>query len=261
MLKTKGSVSRRQFAGSAVGMGVGAAAPLVLPETLRGQSPPAPPNDRIVMGAIGIGGRGTEDLKVLLADQRVQMVANCDIREDRRESVKSMIDSANGNRDCKMYGDAQDLLARPDIEAVLIATSDRWHTLMSIWAAEAGKDIFCEKPLSMTIAESYALAETVHRYGRVYQAGCQRRNVPNFELAVGLARSGKLGILQSVHANTLAPLSRLGHNWWPAEPEPDRRVFTAAASSSGVRIPSICASGPPTPTAHRLWNTNRKVPE
>src|SRR5690349_6022840 len=220
MRKTKGPLSRRQFAGSLAGIGAGAAVPMGAPALLLGQSAAAPPpSDRIVMGAIGIGNRGSQDLKCLLDDPRVQMVANCDIREDRRESIKSMIDAARGNKDCRMYNDAQDLLARTDIEAVLIATSDRWHSLMSIWAAEAGKDIYCEKPLSMTIAESYALSETVRRYGRVYQAGCQRRNVPNFELAVGLASSGKLGKLQSVHANTLAPLSRFGHNWWPAEPE------------------------------------------
>lgn len=225
MSRPSGSVSRRQFAAKAAAIGACAASPIVNPGALRAQSPTPPPSDRIVMGAIGIGGRGMEDLKHFLADPRVQVVANCDIREDRRESVKSAIDAAQGSRDCTMYRDAQELLARPDIEAVLIATSDRWHSLMSIWAAEAGKDIFCEKPLSLTIAESYALAETVRRYGRVYQAGCQRRNVPNFELAVGLARSGKLGILQTVHAHTLAPLSRLGHSWWPAEPEPDPRVF------------------------------------
>jgi predicted dehydrogenase len=226
MRKTKGPLSRRQFAGRLAGIGAGAAVPMGAPALLLGQSAAAPPpSDRIVMGAIGIGNRGSQDLKCLRDDPRVQMVANCDIREDRRESIKSMIDAARGNKDCKIYNDAQDLLSRPDIEAVLIATSDRWHSLMSIWAAEAGKDIYCEKPLSLTIAESYALAETVRRYGRVYQAGCQRRNVPNFEIAVGLARSGKLGKLQTVHANTLEPLSRLGHNWWPAEPEPDPLVF------------------------------------
>jgi predicted dehydrogenase len=225
MPKSASAISRRSIVNRTAALAALSASPAALGQAAPQAAAPVSPNDRIVMGAIGIGGRGAQDISSFLSDPRVQFVANCDIREDRRESVKSLIDKAQGNRDCKMYADAQDLLARPDIEAVLIATSDRWHTLMSIWAAEAGKDIFCEKPLSLTIAESYALAETVRRYGRVYQAGCQRRNVPNFELAAGLARSGKLGRLETVHANTLAPLSRLGHNWWPAEPEPDPRVF------------------------------------
>ncbi|MCX6619714.1 MAG: Gfo/Idh/MocA family oxidoreductase [Acidobacteria bacterium] len=140
------SVSRRQFAVGAARVGAYAAAPVIVAGPALGQSASqtaaVPPSDRIVMGAIGIGGRGTDDLKCFLNDPRVQVVANCDIREDRRESVKSLVDSKQGNSDCTMYRDAQELLARPDIEAVLIATSDRWHSLMSILAAEAGKDIF-----------------------------------------------------------------------------------------------------------------------
>jgi len=105
---------------------------------------------------------------------------------------------------------------------VLISTGDRWHTLASIISAKAGKDIYCEKPLSLTIAESRALADVIERYGRVYQAGTQRRNIRNFMLAIELAQSGKLGKLRTVHANTLAPATN--HDWLPAEPEPSKEV-------------------------------------
>jgi predicted dehydrogenase len=110
------------------------------------------------------------------------------------------------------------MLPRPDIDAVLIATGDRWHTMASICAAKAGKDIYCEKPCSMTIAESQALADTMQRYGRIYQAGTQRRSIANFIFATGLCHDGKLGPLTKVHANTLYPATN--HNWLPAQAEP-----------------------------------------
>ena len=117
--------------------------------------------------------------------------------------------------------------ATKDIDAVLIATGDRWHTPLSIMTAQAGKDIYCEKPCSMTIAESRALAVTMQRLGRVYQAGTQRRNGTNFKKAYELARSGKLGKLHTLHAeagpgNRWAPLTT--HAWLPGQPEPPKQV-------------------------------------
>jgi predicted dehydrogenase len=106
------------------------------------------------------------------------------------------------------------------MDAVLIATSDRWHTMASIIAAKAGKDIYCEKPLSLTIQESRAVEKAVNRYGRVFQAGTQRRNIGNFQLAAKLAHDGKLGKLTEVHANTRDPATT--HDWLPAQPEPPR---------------------------------------
>ena len=104
-----------------------------------------------------------------------------------------MADQKYGNHDCAMYSDQYELWGRKDIDAVLIATGDRWHTLLSIGTARSGKDVYCEKPCSMTIEQSRALADTFQRLGRVYQAGTQRRNGINFEKAYALARSGKLG--------------------------------------------------------------------
>jgi predicted dehydrogenase len=189
-----------------------AAALLVLPAWA------VPPSDRIVLGAIGIGPRGAEDLRAFLAAPDVQFAAICDVRAERRDFVKKMGDDKYGNSDCKTYSDIHEILARPDIDAVLIATGDRWHTTASILAAQAGKDIYCEKPCSMTIAESRALADGVHRYNRIYQAGTQRRNITNFVLACELARTGKLGKLETLHANTLDP--KTSHEWLPEEPLP-----------------------------------------
>ena len=186
-------------------------------------------SDTIRFGGIGIRNRGMHDLRQLLPDQTVRFVAIADIRESQRELVKSTVDKFYGNNDCRMYRDPAELLARSDIDALLIATSDRWHGPMGIWAAQAGKDMYIEKPGAMSINESYAVADNVRRYGVVYQSGAQRKNQFSFEFAVGLARSGKLGRLLAVHADTAIGLGTVdsgGHGWWKAEtPEPDPLVL------------------------------------
>lgn len=224
MPNTALSFHRRQFLKS----GALAAAPMIVPSSVLGrQAGAVPPSDRIVLGAIGIGSRGSYDLQAFIRQNDVRFVAICDVREERREIVKSMADKHYGNRDCAMYSEHFELLARSDIDAVLIATGDRWHALLSIHAAQAGKDVFCEKPCSMTIAESQALAENFRRYGRIYQAGTQRRNGGNFVLAVELARSGRLGKLRTVHAQCVEARSMPpvpSHDWLPADPEPPKQV-------------------------------------
>jgi predicted dehydrogenase len=126
-----------------------------------------------------------------------------------------------------MYGEQEELMARRDIDALLIATGDRWHTPLAILTAKAGKDVYCEKPCSMTIQQSRALADTFQRLGRIYQAGTQRRNGRNFAKVFDLAQTGKLGKLVTLHAEAgpgerWAPLT--SHDWLPAEPEPPKQV-------------------------------------
>jgi predicted dehydrogenase len=192
-------------------------------------SGPVAPNDQLVFAGIGLRSRGIYDLQRLLGDSRVRFVAIADVRESAREAVKSAVDKHYQNHDCRMYHDPAEVLARPDIDALLIATSDRWHGPMAMWAAQSGKDMYIEKPGAMSINESYAVADNVRRYGVVYQSGAQRKNQFAFEFAVGLARSGRLGRLLAVHADTAIGLGTVdagGHSWWPAEtPEPDPLVF------------------------------------
>jgi hypothetical protein len=117
------------------------------------------------------------------------------------------------------YRDFRELLARDDLDAVLITTGSNNHAMLSMYAARAGKDVYCEKPCTKSIAESLALAETFRRTGRVFQGGMQRRNVPNFEMAIGLARTGKLGQLRAVHAHP-GGLGTRTSGWPTPEPEP-----------------------------------------
>ena len=210
--------SRRRFLKFVSAAGAAAAVPQLVPGRVLGKDGAVAPSERITLGGIGVGNRGRYVLSKFLPNADVQMVADADLQRGRREQVKREVDTHYGNKDCVLYRDMYDILGRDDIDAVLITTGDRWHTLASILAAKAGKDIYCEKPCSMTIEESRMLADGIARYGRIYQAGTQRRSIENFQLAAHLAHSGKLGELKEVHANILAPLTN--NPWLPAQPEP-----------------------------------------
>jgi predicted dehydrogenase len=189
-----GRISRRDV----LGYGVGLAAALVLPQTGAAQKKTAP-SERITMGAIGVGGQGTHNLKSFLTFEDVQVRAVCDVDANRRRAAQNLVDSAYGNKDCAACNDFREILARDDIDTVLIATPDHWHAILAIEAAKAGKDIYCEKPISLTVAEGRAVAETMKRYGTVYQSGTQRRSIASFRFGVDIARSGLLGRLQTLH--------------------------------------------------------------
>jgi hypothetical protein len=195
------------------------AAPQIVPGAVLGRDGGVAPSERIILGAIGIGNRGSYVLGCFLGEPDVRFVAICEVRGDRRQAVKRRADARYGNSDCAMYRDLRELLARDDLDAVLIATGPNWHATASILAANAGKDVYCEKPCTKNIAQSLALAETFHRTARVFQAGTQRRSLPNFAFAVDLARRGKLGKLQTLHAHP-GGLGTATSGWDTAQTEP-----------------------------------------
>jgi predicted dehydrogenase len=176
-------------------------------------------NERINLGVIGIGPRCTYDLKAMLQFDDIRCVAIADVQESRRTAGKTLVDGHYGNTDLTLYQDFRELLDRKDIDAVLIATGDRWHAAASILAAKAGKDVYSEKPCGITIADCQQLADTMHSEKRVFQAGTQRRSVPNFQKAVELVHSGKLGKIHTLHASVYIP--KLGNAWLPPQPQPD----------------------------------------
>jgi predicted dehydrogenase len=180
------------------------------------------PNDKITLGVIGIGPRCTYDLTAMLKLTDVQCVAIADVQQSRRDKGKLLVDQHYGNADCKLYRDFRELLDRQDIDAVLVATGDRWHADASILAAEAGKDVYSEKPCGITIDACQRLSETIKKQNRVFQAGTQRRSVPNFIQAVDLVHNGTLGKLQTMHASVYRPT--LDNTWLPAQPIPEREV-------------------------------------
>ena len=221
MSKQMTRLPRRRFLKTALQTGGLLMAPQLIPGAALGKDGAVAPSQRIVMGGIGIGRRGAYDMSCFLPQPDVQFVAVSDIKAGRRATIKQMIDEKNGNQDCATYRDLRDLLARDDIDAVLIATGPNWHATAAILAARAGKDMYCEKPCTKNIAQSLALAETMRRTGRIFQAGTQRRNLPHFAFACKLANSGKLGKLRAVHAKP-AGMKTVSSGWLPAEPEPPK---------------------------------------
>ncbi len=211
--------SRRSFLKKAA---VLTAMPAIIPASALGRNGHTAPSNRIVVGGIGIGPRGRQVLGNFLENSDVRFVAICDAQAERAEIVRRMANRHYGNEDCATHRDMDDILGRDDIDAVLIATGDRWHAPASIRAARAGKDVFCEKPCSMSIVESAELEEAFTANERIFQGGTQRRNVENFQLACHLANSGALGNLRAVHAGIVGlgpyvdPL--------PEEPLPDPEV-------------------------------------
>ena len=173
------------------------------------------------MGFVGVGGRATQLLPVFMNLNDVHILAVCDVNRERRERAKATVDAFYGNADCSSYRDIRELIARPDIDALYIATGDRWHARLAILAMQAGKDVYCEKPISLSMREGEAVSAVANRYQRIYQGGVQRRNVGNFVTAMTLAKSGRLGHLHTLHAGMATMGHSAANHFLPEEASPD----------------------------------------
>ena len=185
-------ISRRQFVrGAAAGL----ALPYIVPASVFGADAPS---KKITIGFIGMGGHGTGwnlDYYLKLPASRVVMV--CDVEGYRMRKAKAIVDAAYGNEDCAMSKDFREVLARKDIDAVMISTPDHWHTLISVMAARAGKDVQCEKP-TLTINEGKVLIQTIRKLGRVFQTSTEDRAVVEYHRMAELVRNGRIGKLQKI---------------------------------------------------------------
>ena len=218
-MKKEPTATRRQFLQGSLAATAAMAAPAFVPARAVGADGAVAPSERITLGVIGIGPRCTYDLKPMLAMPDVECVAIADVQATRRRAGKSLVDQHYGNTSCAVTREFREVLDRQDIDAVLIATGDRWHAPASMLAAEAGKDIYSEKPCGLTIDLCQRLDETIKRTGRIFQAGTQRRSVPNFQQAVHLAHKGTLGELHTLYASVYTPQIRT--DWLPGQPTPD----------------------------------------
>jgi len=161
-------VTRRAFLRRSATAGV--AAPLFVRSYAHG----AGPNDRIVMGCIGMGGQGRGDMNGFLGFNDVRVVAVCDVVGEHRKLAKDMVDQRYDNKDCQSYSDFREITNRKDIDAMLIGTPDHWHAIISIQAMMNGKDVYCEKPETLTVREGRQMTTIARRYGRVFSGGSQR---------------------------------------------------------------------------------------
>ncbi len=187
--------------------GAAVAAPYIITSTALGNADRPAASDRIVMGGIGIGNMGRGDQSDFLNRKDVQYVALCDVRDEFREKAKATVDNKYGNKDCTTYNDFRELLARSDIDAVHIATPDHWHAVMAIEACRQGKDVYCQKPETLTLREGPLIIAAARRYGRVFSGGSQRV-LGDYRKYVDPVWAGEFGRINSINVN-VDPLPKL----------------------------------------------------
>ena len=207
------SITRRGFLkASLTAAGAGLVVPAIVPSTVFGADAPS---NRIVMGSIGMGGQGNGNTRGFAAKKGAQIVAVCDVDAAHRESARERF-----KLDAKSaYNDFRELLARKDIDAVIVSTPDHWHVPISVAAVKAGMDVYCEKPLTLTIGGGRKLADAAKRYGRIVQTGSQQRSGSEFRQACELVRNGYIGELKTMHVGI--PGNNRSCLEWKEEPIPE----------------------------------------
>ncbi len=188
-------LSRRRFL-TITGLAV--AAPTIVPSSVLGRGSRPAPSNRIVMGVIGCGWMGISNTNAFLRQADCQIVAACDVDARHLRDMIERINKHYGNRDCVGYHDYRKLLARTDIDAVMLALPDHWHALIAVEAARRGKDIYGEKPLARTIAEQQAIVRAVQRHVRIWQTGSWQRSQSIFLKAAEIVRNGLIGKIRRV---------------------------------------------------------------
>ena len=219
-----GELNRRDFLKTASHVvGTAAGFPYVVPSEVLGGNGSTAPSNKIVMGFVGVGSMGGGGhVRGFIPQKDVRAVAACDVRAIFRQQAKQRIDRHYGDNGCAVYHDFRELLARPDIDAVCIATPDHWHVLIAIEAAKNGKDMYMEKPVDVHVAAARALRDAVNRYGIVFQFGTQQRSNRDFRFACELVRNEKIGKLHTIVVGSLTSIEFPNQ---PSKPTPDAEEF------------------------------------
>ncbi len=221
---TPRGVSRRTvLAGAAAAV----ALPTVIPASALGAGGAVAPSERIGVGFIGVGGRGTGHVGSFRGAKDAQVIAVCDPQKAKIARAQARAGAKPAS--CAGYQDFRELLARDDIDAVVISSPENWHALQSIHAVRAGKDVYCEKALSLTVAEGRALCKAVRRYGRVFQIGTQQRSDARFRMACELARNGYLGKVHTIKVGVPGGRALKAAPAKPAPPEIDYNMWLGPA--------------------------------
>jgi len=195
MARIGNGMSRRSFFKQATGLTAAVGFPTIIPATTLGSKaqgiPPA--SEQIRIGCIGLRNQGTGNLKALVKN----VVALCDVDRNVLAAAQALVQKQTG-RTCAAYGDYRRLLESKDVDAVVVTTPDHWHALITIHACEAGKDVYCEKPLTLTIAEGRAIVRAARQHNRIVQTGSQQRSDEKFRRACELVRGGRIGKVHTV---------------------------------------------------------------
>lgn len=209
----KHTVNRRNFLKSSTAAVAAIGFPSIIPASAFGA------NNKITLGCIGVGGMGTGNMKSFLALDACRVVAVCDAYKDRQAKAKNLVDTQYGDKGCTMFSDFRELIARKDIDAVMIAAQDHWHALIATAAAAAGKDLYCEKPMGVSVEEGQRILKAVRGQSRVFQSGTWQRSDRKFRHACELARNGYLGKLHTVQVSAPGPEYQPKYDG-PLDPQP-----------------------------------------
>lgn len=208
-MSMSGKISRRDFVKSAA---AAAALPVIVPRSALGDAAKAAAGERLGLGFIGMGTQNRGLLNGFIGQKDVQVLAVCDVDTTRRDNAKRVVEERYAQqikggqyKGCAAYTDFREVLARKDIDAVVIATPDHWHAILVLEACKAGKDIYCEKPLCLTIREAQLMIDAVRKHKRVFQTGSQQRSDREFRLACELVRNGRIGKIKSIQVNVGPP--------------------------------------------------------
>jgi predicted dehydrogenase len=173
--------------------------PTIVPASVRGGAGGVAPGDKIAVALVGAGPQGQGVMKGFLVEQGARVVAVCDVKSDQLQMARELVDAHYQDRACAAYANFREVLARTDIDAVIVATPDHWHVLIALAAVRAGKDIYLEKPMGLSVAEDQALRAAVRETGRVFQFGTQQRSSAFFRRACEIVRNGRIGKLRHIN--------------------------------------------------------------
>lgn len=212
-------ITRRSLLKNVASLAAGAIGfPYVVGSSALGKAGSVTASDRVVMGFIGVGGRGGALLRNFINLEDTQVVAVCDVKRQRRDWALDLVDKHYGKKVCAAYTDFRKLCARNDIDAIVVGSTDHWHVLHVLEAVRTGKDVYCEKPLGVSVQQGQALREEVIRYNRVFQFGTQERSGRNSRFACELVLSGRIGKLKHI---TVASRYSIASENFPPTPVPD----------------------------------------
>jgi predicted dehydrogenase len=246
-------MNRRRFLATT---GMAVAAPMILSAAPKGKGKRVPPSERITMGIVGWGMMGPGNTAAFLGNKDCQVVAACDLDKNHLQQALDKVNGHYGNKDCKPYHDYREMMARKDIDAVMLAVPDHWHALMATEAAKQGKDIYGEKPLARTIAEQQAIVRAVQKNDCIWQTGSWQRSKTNFRKGAEIVRNGLIGKVTRVEVGLPA-----GHhdfaNTKPALIEklsklPDKPTDLAKIVP-GTEAWKLAVSDPPSELDYKFW--------
>ncbi|MCK5820918.1 MAG: Gfo/Idh/MocA family oxidoreductase [Bacteroidales bacterium] len=236
MSQTK-NINRRNFFRKAAGAtGAAFALPYIIPSSALGKNGAIAANDRVVMGVIGSGSMGTGDMRTFMGKNEVQMVAACDVDKKHRDRAKAFMDAHYDNTDAKTYGDYREFLANEKLDAVILALPDQWHGIIGVAAANAGLDIYGQKPLARTIWEGRQIVDAVKKNKVIWQTGSWQRSVGNFHLGANLVANGRIGKITRVEVGLPDGNPRPGtYNVKPIPEELDWDMWLGPAPAAPYR--------------------------